>query len=304
MTRSGNSRANGSMANLPIAERIWHNYPAMTDALRRFADFVLAQPVDVARMSIHSAVEGLGVSVATANRFARAIGFSGYSEFRNELIRGFETALEPVRRLEDEISRSSTSLDILSQSLREDAENIGETLKQLTSDRAEQGVELVVRARRILVLGFDNAFSLGAILSNGLQRLRDDVVTVANFEGALGAARQLVGFGADDLLIAIGFPRYVRDTVQLARLAKSHGIPILAITDSHQSPLAALAEVSFFCRSERSFAAMSNASAVAMIEALVAAVSLRLPHAVKRAEEFTALAVPFLDMGGLPLKKR
>jgi len=304
MTQPGTRRTNGSIANLPIAERIWHNYPAMTDALRRFADFVLAQPVDVARMSIHSAVKDLGVSVATANRFARAIGFSGYSEFRNELICGFETALEPVRRLEAGISKSSTSFDVVSQSLREDIENIGETLQQLTPERAERGIELVVRARRILVLGFDNGFSLGAILSNGLQRLRDNVATVANFEGAIGAARQLLGFGPDDLLVAISFPRYVRDTIQLARLAKAHGIPILAITDSHQSPLAPLAEVSFFCRSQRSFATTSNASSLAMIEALVAAVSLRLPDTVKRAEEFTALAVPFLDMGGLPLKRK
>jgi DNA-binding MurR/RpiR family transcriptional regulator len=95
-----------------------------------------------------------------------------------------------------------------------------------------------------------------------------------------------------------------QDTIQLARLAKAHSIPILAITDSHQSPLAPLAEVSFFCRSQRSFATTSNASSLAMIEALVAAVSLRLPDTVKRAEEFTALAVPFLDMGGLPLKRK
>ena len=188
MTQPETAQANGSMANLSIAERVRHGYPTMTEALRRVADFVLAEPVNAARMSIYSAAKELDVSAATANRFARAIGFSGYSEFRDELIRSFEVALEPVRRLEAEISRSSSNLDVIGQSLREDIENIAETLQQLTAERADEAVELIMNARRIFVLGFDNAFSLGAIFANGLQRLRDNVVTIANFEGGVGAA--------------------------------------------------------------------------------------------------------------------
>ena len=304
MTQPETAQANGSMANLSIAERVRHGYPTMTEALRRVADFVLAEPVNAARMSIYSAAKELDVSAATANRFARAIGFSGYSEFRDELIRSFEVALEPVRRLESEISRSSSNLDVIGQSLREDIENIAETLQQLTAERADEAVELIMNARRIFVLGFDNAFSLGAIFANGLQRLRDNVVTIANFEGGVGAARQLMGFGRDDLVIAIAFPRYVRDTIQLARLAHAHGVAILAITDSHQSPLAGLAKISLFCRSNRSFASMSNASALALIEALVAAVSLRLPESVRKAEEFTTLALPFLEVGATPANRK
>jgi DNA-binding MurR/RpiR family transcriptional regulator len=274
----------------------------MTGALRTFADFVLAEPIQVARMSIHAAVQVVGVSVATANRFARAIGFGGYAEFRDELIKGFETALEPVNRLEQQVSRASTSLEVFRASLGEDVRNVQKTLETLHADTCDQAVDLVLSARRIYVVGFDNAASLGAVLANGLGQFRDDVRSVSNAEGAFGAARYLSHFGASDLVAAIAFPRYIKDTIELARLARARGARVLAITDSHQSPLAAVADTSLYAFSARQLASVSNASALAVVEALVAAVAHCTPSSVRRAEEFTSLVLPWLEVG--PSKER
>jgi DNA-binding MurR/RpiR family transcriptional regulator len=286
-----------SQATLPVSERIRRHYPDMTGALRTFADFVLAEPVQAARMSIHTAVQAVGVSVATANRFARAIGFGGYAEFRDELIKGFETALEPVNRLEQQISKTSTNLEVFQASLSEDVRNVQRTLEALNADICARAVDLVLSARRIYVLGFDNAASLGSVLANGLGQFRDDVRSVSNTEGAFGGARHLSHFDTSDLVIAIAFPRYIKDTIELARLAKLRRIPILAVTDSHQSPLAAIADTSLYAFSERQLSSVSNASALAIIEALVAAVAHSTPSSVRRAEEFTSLVLPWLEVG-------
>ena len=68
-----------------IYERIAAVYPSLSDALKTFADYVVARPVEVARKSIQSASLEAGVSVASANRLARILGYSGYGEFRAEL---------------------------------------------------------------------------------------------------------------------------------------------------------------------------------------------------------------------------
>src|SRR4029450_8179092 len=44
--------------------------------------------------------------------------------------------------------------------------------------------------------------------------------------------------GRRDLLVAISFGRCLRVTVEAAKLARSRGIPTLAITDSDTTPLA------------------------------------------------------------------
>lgn len=283
---------------ISIAERIHSKYPHMTGALQKFADFVLAEPVKVARISIHEAVKDLDVSVASANRFARAIGYSGYAEFRTELIRSFEPAFDPVKRLQVQVSRSSTSLDVFKASMNEDIANVQNTMDALSDERANQAVDAVLAARNIIIFGLDNGASCAAILSNELQRLRRNVTSIANYGGAIGVARQFTELDRNDLAIAIAFPNYIRDVIQLASLARARGTKVLAITDSHHSPLAPLADINLFCRAERQFGSMSNASAITLIEALVAAVAHRTKRAVELAEQYTALELPWLERPG------
>jgi DNA-binding MurR/RpiR family transcriptional regulator len=283
---------------MAIAERIRQRYPTMTPALRAFADFVLAEPVSVARTSIHGAVEAVGVSVATANRFARALGLESYAAFRDELIQSFASAYEPVKRLQQEISKASTSREIIVSSLQEDIANLEETLRAMNDATCEQAVAMILEARRIFVVGFDNGASLAQVLANGLALLKDNVARVANGDGGLGAARHISRMGERDLVIAIAFPRYIKDTVRIATLARSRGVPVLAVTDSHRSPLAAVARISLYASSRRQFASVSNAAALALIEALLAAVAHRTPTSVDRAEAFTACALPWIEVAG------
>jgi DNA-binding MurR/RpiR family transcriptional regulator len=281
----------------PIGRRIARAYPELTGALKRFADLVLGDPVTVARASIQAASAGIGVSVATANRFSRALGFKGYAEFRAELIRGFETAFEPVERLRVELSRTATSHETIRHSLEEDIRNLQLTLQNLTEDASTRAVDLILGARRRYVIGFSASAHLGALLANGLDRLVGDTQVVGNTDGAFGAAQHVSQFGAGDLVIAIAFPRYIRDTVELARFAVDRGIPLLAITDGPRSPLAAIARVTLYAATARAHASTSDASTLALIEALVAAVARRTPDAVAKADAFARFALPWFDAG-------
>ena len=75
-------------------------------------------------------------------------------------------------------------------------------------------------------------------------------------------------------MIALAFPRYVKDTIELARRA-ARGARVLGISDGPQSPLAPIASLNLYVKAERRFAATSEAAVLAMIEALIDAVALR-----------------------------
>src|SRR5204862_1262658 len=68
--------------------------PTLTPAHQRMAQYVLENPFRAATMRIDEFATAVDVSVATANRFARALGFEGYPQFRTELVRGFEARSE------------------------------------------------------------------------------------------------------------------------------------------------------------------------------------------------------------------
>ncbi len=62
------------------------------------------------------------------------------------------------------------------------------------------------------------------------------------------------------MLVAIAFPRYVDDTITLARQARDHGVRVLALTDSMSSPLAQIADLALTVRAERRLAANCDTS--------------------------------------------
>ncbi len=273
-------------ANSVVAERIEAVYPELSQALRTFADYVLRYPIKVAGLSINDTVAITGVSVASANRFARKMGFEGYAEFRSELLRGMAPAMEPVEKLRRKLSEESTTTDVVAASLMEDISNLQGSLGNLDAARAEQAVDMIVAARRIFILGFDNAAGLSLIMAHRLQSIGCDVRVVESGGGSLSAARHLSRLEPQDLVISIAFPRYLRDTVSMTRFAHQHDIPILVITDSQTSPIAKLGKVVVYAHAKRSFSSTSDAAVLAVMEALAAGVANKKPGAAMAAQRF------------------
>jgi len=285
-------------ADSVVAERIAALYPELSQALRAFADFVLAEPMLIARMSINETVEATGVSVATANRFARKLGFEGYAQFRSEVIAGFESVFAPVERLKRRISEGSSVHDDVLASLEEDIENLRETMRNLDAGRAQQAVEMLVGAERIFVIAFDNAAALANIFAHRLDLAGKDVRIIDNGGGKVSASRFLSRFGARDLAVSIAFPRYMRDTVELTEAAHKRGIPILAVTDNQTSPLASLGTLTIYVHARRTLGSASDTAIMGLLEALAAGVSSHIPGAAETAQKFADFAYPWLIAPG------
>ncbi|MBV1825437.1 MurR/RpiR family transcriptional regulator [Komagataeibacter oboediens] len=284
----------------PMAERIARVYPDLTQALRDLADFVVDEPINAARLSIHDIAAHVGVSTATANRLARALGFSGYAAFRAELIRSFESAFVPVDRLIRNLNGRSNALEVMAASLQEDVRNIEATMRGLSAEGCSNAVQAILTARRIYVVGMENGSHLAAMLSNGLDIYRDNIDSVGITGGGAGAARRVRRYGSKDLVIAVAFPRYMADTITVARDARAQGARVMAITDSPASPLAALTDLVLYVTAERQFAANSDASVLAMMEALCAAVAHSTRGAADSANKYTRTILRWLDMESRP----
>src|SRR5260370_25369122 len=106
------SRGGERVTDETIMARIAHVYPTLSQAHRLAADFVLKHPFQAATMMIDELARAAGISVATANRFARALGIDGYPAFRAQLARTFSATLAPVEKLRADLQRSADSAEI------------------------------------------------------------------------------------------------------------------------------------------------------------------------------------------------
>ncbi|MCM2253904.1 MAG: MurR/RpiR family transcriptional regulator [Ramlibacter sp.] len=280
--------------NPSMAQRIARALPTLTRSHRQVADYVMAHPLQAATMPIDELAATVGVSVATANRFARALEFDGYPQFRSALVLGFETTLAPVEKLRSKLARSATVSDVVSTTLAGIGRNIESTRQSLDPLACERAVDAILGARRVCVAGFGSSSWLAGLLQRNLDPYCADVQLLATIEGSSHGAKILTRLQPADLLIAIAYPRYLEDTILLAQRARDGGVPVLALTDRVTSPLARLGTVSLYAHADSQYFANSDASVLALIEALCGAVAHRAKGSLKAATQVAESVLPWL----------
>jgi DNA-binding MurR/RpiR family transcriptional regulator len=97
-----------------------------------------------------------------------------------------------------------------------------------------------------------------------------------------------------DPVIAIAFPRYLTDTVVLARHVADRGLPLITLTDGPTSPLAPLSETVLYVRANRQRAANSDTAVLSMLQALYDAVAYRSRDSVRAASMTAESVLPWL----------
>jgi DNA-binding MurR/RpiR family transcriptional regulator len=261
------------------------------------AEYVLAHQFRVATMTIDEFAAAVGVSVASANRFARALDLPGYPQFRAELARGFESALEPVEKLRVELAHSATAVQVMAATLEEDIRNAQRTLQALDADACERAVDIVLGAERVFIIGFGASGFLAGLLQRSLCMHLHACDSLAGPGGVSHAARQLARMTGRDLVIAIGFPRYLADTITLGKAAQQAGVPVLVLTDKPTSPLAPLATVALYAHTSRQLSSNSETAALGLVEGLAAAVAHRAKNSIQAAAGVTQSVMPWLFHG-------
>ncbi|GAA4349145.1 MurR/RpiR family transcriptional regulator [Variovorax defluvii] len=291
-------------STITVAQRIAQALPQLTRSHRQVADYVLERPLQVATLPIDELAAMAGVSVATANRFARALGFDGYASFRAELVRGFEPLVAPVERLRGNLATPSTVAEVFSMALEESQRNIEGTRHALDPASCEAAVERVLAARTVYVAGFGASAWLAGLLHHGLDAYCADVRLLPSMSGVTHGARALARGNARDLLVALTFPRYLTDTLALTGIARQQGIGVLALTDRPSSPLAPLADITLYAQTETRFRPNCETSVLALVEALTSAVALRAPGAFQAASKVVQTVMPWLhgaqDLRAIP----
>jgi DNA-binding MurR/RpiR family transcriptional regulator len=289
--------ADAAILNTRIGRRIAGAYQDFSRSQRRAADFVVDKPFDAATMSIEEFAAAADISPASANRFARSLGFARYADFRSQIVE----AIRPPRIQEDKLralSRKMSAATVAARSLDEDMANLRNAAAALSADQVEAAAGMLREARRIFTVGFGTSSYLASYAANLLDPLCADARFVAVEGGTEQSARRLIKLRAGDAVLAITLPRYSRDIVTMVRLARARGAQVLAITDRPSSPIAALASLTLFAFAERQILSSSGVATLALIEALASAVAHGRKGAIAAMKALTRQVEPYLDEAG------
>ena len=247
--------------------------PSFSKGQRQIAAYIREHYDRAAYMTASHLGDVVEVSESTVVRFAGALGFAGYPEMQRalqELARTNLTAAQRVGVADNLMDRDN----VLDKVLLGDADKIRRTLEELDRAAFDAAVEKIGAARSIYIVGSRSAASLAGFLHFNFRMMFDNVRNVEMSSGG-EIFEQILDIAPEDVLIAISFPRYSNRTARAAQYAHARGADVVALTDSDQSPLAPFADQLLTARSDMASFVDSLVAPFSIINALVAAVSMR-----------------------------
>ncbi len=250
---------------------------------RAVAEFVLAHASEIPNMSISDLAEHVGVSQPTVARFANAMGFSGYREFKHRLAQSIATGVPFVHQdVRPGDSAEQVTLKIFNRAL----DTLATVRDRLDAAQLRRAIAMLRGARQIQFYGVGNS---GAIAQDAHHKFFRYGIPVVSYTDThtIGMAASLLETG--DVVVAFSATGRSAGLVSAVEQARSAGVQVIAITES-LSPLARNASVSL-CVDTREdpeiYAPMvSRLAHLAIIDVLSVGLALELgPDLIKRLEK-------------------
>ncbi len=256
---------------MDVAERITESGTNLTPAERRVADVVLQRPQLVAFGTVAELANEAGSGAATVVRLAAKLGFDGFTSLQDAVQAELAHRLRPAA----ERIRQPVAADVVGRTMATELDNVQSTLEQADREAFGRAVAaLSARTARVAVLSGEASAGIAHQAVGELSLLREGVELVVGTEVAVVRAVALLGPG--DACLVIDLRRYDRWVLDAARRAGERGATLIALTDSSLSPLALEADASFTVVAASAGPFDSHVATLALLNALVAAVSDRL----------------------------
>lgn len=272
-----------------VGELVRTRLTSLSPAERKLARVLLASYPIAGLESVVRFAERAGVSPPTVTRFITKLGFKGYPEFQEVLRQEVQARLSsPLARYRDEEPGRGTD-SVLSDALEISSDNLRATLEVLSHRDANEAVDLLADVRRrVMVLGGRVSAPLARYLAAQLHLLRPGIGLVDSERSA--PAQQLIDMRKGDVLIVFDYRRYQADTIESARVASAQGCQVILFTDPWLSPASGFARQVIVTSVDTVGPFDSLVGAMAVVEAIVAAVLNRLgPRAQSRMQSLERL---------------
>ena len=235
-----------------LRAEIVRRYDSLSPRLKQVAAFALEHPSDMGLQTLAVIATRCKVQPSTVVRFAKAFGYDGASGmqrlFRDEIL-SFAPSPSYADRIR-QFNQRAGEVDSLSphELLQEFADSNVVALQHLKQSvrRAdlEKAVGLIRDADCIYLIGLRRSFPVAAYLSYALRHVDDKrAYLIDGVAGMLNEQGSMIR--KNDLLIAISFHPYAKETAEVVDRARERHAGIVAISDTRLSPIARDADVVF-----------------------------------------------------------
>lgn len=203
------------------------------------AKYILAHTQELKNMSIQALAKLNHVSTSTVLRLCNKMGYSGFSDFKIDLISSTpKKATTEV--LQDDINLNDSLQDVNRKVQAMEKSSIDETHSMVNLDALDKAIDLIIKSNKIIIFGASSSGLVAKELEHQLIKIKKDVNCHFDAHIQRSIASTL---DKNDLIIIISHSGATPECVELLKLGQKNGVPSIAITKMGQSQVSSLANV-------------------------------------------------------------
>ncbi|MCX8641729.1 MULTISPECIES: MurR/RpiR family transcriptional regulator [unclassified Gilliamella] len=203
------------------------------------ATFIQANTDALKNMSIQSLAKLNQVSTSTILRLCNKLGYSGFSDFKVDLISSLPRKLN-TDVLQDDINLNDSLQDVNNKVQSMEKSSIDETHSMINLESLNKAIDLIIDSNKIIIFGASSSGLVGKELEYQLIKIKKDVSCHFDSHIQKSIANNLDG---NDLIIIISHSGETPECIDLLKLAQKNNVRSIAITKMGQSQVSSLAEV-------------------------------------------------------------
>ena len=264
-----------------LLQRIAQEFETLPRQLQNIASYLERERANIMVQRINEIAAGCDVHPSAVVRFAQRFGYSGFSEmqavFRNdytETITPARSYQQRIRKVIDDGEAGIASSPMALRFIEASRAGLDELTEHFDAKQFDAAVELLFNAQNIYVVAVRRTFSIASYIVYALQHTSTRVHLISGLGGMYH--EQIRSIGKNDVLIAISYPPYGKETLYCSRIAHEHKAKVLAITDSALGALGRDAHVTLKVNEGSAFAFRALTSTICLCQALFVALAYKL----------------------------
>lgn len=273
-----------------LLRQIARDFETLPHQLQSIASYIERERANIMVQRIGEVAQGSGVHPSAVVRFAKRFGFSGFREMQSVFRSQYTESTTPTRSYQQRVRQAIAdgkqamgSAQIARRFIDASRAGLDELAGSFDSARFNAAVDLLAKAENIYVVAVRRSFSIASYIVYALQHTRKRVHLVNGLGGMY--REQIRSIGKNDVLIAISFPPYGRETLYCSRVAYQHKAKVLAITDSALGPLGRDARVTLKVSEGSAFAFRGLTSTICLCQSLFVALAYKLELQVEETSQ-------------------
>ena len=228
-----------------IIQTIKTKYDGFSNTYKGIADFILHNAEVATFASLDELSKKIGISDATLIRFARELGFDGYQDLRQALVRYIRGVIYPTQQSVFPAHQKETPT--LDDVRNEDIEFITKTMDGINRAWFQEFIQMIMSTKRVFTMGWGVSSFLAEILALQLQRLSIEASPLIRERRPL--IERMLFIKKRDLLIVFDLIEYSTEVLEAVEYLHTHkeSVNLVTITNDSTAPIVQYADRTFFC---------------------------------------------------------